>query len=325
MKAAVIRSYGPPEIVRIEEVPTPRTKDDEVLVRIHATTVNSGETRIRGLRMPPGFGALARPMFGFTKPRKPIFGTEFAGVITEVGARVTKFKVGDPVFGFPGIEFGSHAEYRTMPENGRILRMPSGLSFEEGAALSWGGITALHFLRDQAKLSAGETVLIVGASGSVGSAAVQIAKHLKALVTGVTSTPNLDLVKKLGADEVIDYRVTNPLHSTAKFDVILDAVGDSGYSDYQPLLNPGGRLILAAAGLPQMLQGLWRSRGGHHRVIVGGAPEKLEHLQALAALVETGSFRPLIDQVIPFERIAEAHARVDSGRKRGSVVVSLHP
>jgi NADPH:quinone reductase-like Zn-dependent oxidoreductase len=323
MKAAVYRKYGPPSVVHIEDVPRPEPKENEVLVKIRASTVSSGDSRVRSLRVPAGFGPFARPVFGFFKPRKMILGTELAGEVAAVGSRVTKFKVGDRVFAFPGFDMGCHAEYRTMPEEGRIQLMPPGLSFEEAAAISFGGTTALYYLRDLAKLQRGEQVLIIGASGAVGSAAVQLAKHLGAQVTGVTSGANLERVRELGAERVIDYTAGDYLHSGEKYDVIFDTVGSTGYSDCKPALKSDGRLLLCAASLPQILGAGWVSLTSEHRVIAGNTQERVEDLRYLKELVEAGHYRPLIDRRYPLEQIVDAHAHVDTGRKRGSVIIVM--
>jgi len=323
MKAAVYRRYGSPDVVQVEELPTPVPRDGDVLVRIMASTVSSGDARARSLAVPAGFGPLARPVFGFFKPRKPILGTELAGEVAAVGRRVTKFKVGDRVFAFPGFGLGCHAEYRTIPEDGRLLTMPTGATFEEAAAISFGGTTALHFLRDLAKVRPGERVLVIGGSGAVGSAAVQLAKHLGAVVTAVTSGRNVELVRGFGADRVIDY--TRRLWSSEgeRYDVIFDTVGGADHAGCSASLTEGGRLLLAVATLPQLLGAGWTSRRSGHKVLAGNARERLDDLRDLKALVEAGHFRPLIDSCYPLSKIVEAHARVETGHKRGSVVVLM--
>jgi NADPH:quinone reductase-like Zn-dependent oxidoreductase len=318
------RAYGPPEVVRIEEVERPRPGPGELLVRVRASTVSSGDHRLRSLEMPPGFGLLARPLFGWFRPRQPVLGTELAGEVAELGEGVTGFAVGDRVFAFPGVELGCHAQYRIVPARGRIAAMPASLSFEQAAALSFGGTTALHFLRELGRLEGGESLLVVGASGAVGSAAVQLGKVLGAKVTGVTSGPNLELVRALGAERVIDYTRERLGEGGATYDVILDTVGNATIASYRPLLRPGGRLLLAAAGLWQLVAASWISATSELCVRGGNTPERVEDLHELAALAEAGSFVPLIDRSFPLERIAEAHARVATGHKRGSVVVTMN-
>jgi NADPH:quinone reductase-like Zn-dependent oxidoreductase len=322
MKAALCRRYGPPENVRIEEVARPVPKADEVLIRIRATTVSSGDWRVRSLTVPKGMGFMVRGVFGVFKPRNPIFGTELAGEITAVGKDVTNFKVGDAVIGYPSFPNGCHAEYRTMKASDRIIPKPGRLSFEEAAAMCFGGATALDYLRDRAKLQAGEDVLVIGASGALGSAAVQLAKHFGARVTGVCSTANVELVRSVGADRVIDYTGEDYRRGGETYDVIFDTVGEGSFKSCEHVLKPGGRLLLLAAGLPQMLGTIGGKRDGK-RVFAGPARERLEHLKFLRDLAEAGGYRPVIDQVFPLARIVEAHARVETGRKRGSVVVMI--
>lgn len=322
MKAAVYRQYGPPEVVRVEEVPKPAPKAREVLIKIRSSTVSSGDWRARSLQVPRGFGLFARPVFGLFGPRKKILGTELAGVIEAIGSDVTKFKVGDEVLAFPGFALGSHAEYRVMHEDGRIVLKPDGLSFEEAAALSFGGTTALYYLRDLAKVQRGETVMVIGASGAVGSAAVQIARYLGAKVTGVTSTSNVEKVWSLGADAVIDYKSEDCLAGDEKYDVILDTVGSAPLSRCTKALKEGGRLLLVAASLPQLLASGFLSTNGK-KVLGGNTKERLEDLRLLKEISEAGHYKPLIDRTYPLSQIAEAHAYVDTGRKRGSVVINM--
>jgi NADPH:quinone reductase-like Zn-dependent oxidoreductase len=316
MKAAVYHRYGGPEVVEVAEVPKPTPKDNEVLVRIRATTVSSGDLRARSLNIPGGFGFMARPVFGLFGPRRPILGTELAGVVESVGPAVTRFKAGDEVFAFPGGRYGSHAEYRVMPEDGMIALKPANLSFEQGAALSFGGANALYFLR-KAGVKPGESVLVVGASGSVGSAAVQIAKHLGARVTAVASTSNLDLVRSLGADEVIDYTAEDFTLRGPLWDVILDTTGTAPLARSEKALRPGGRLVAVMGTLSQAI-GLERpAKGSGKKVIAGVSSLTPEDLRYLAGVAASGEYRPLIDRVYPLESVSEAHAYADKGRKGG--------
>lgn len=323
MRAAVYHKYGAPEVVRVESRPTPAPAEGEVLVHVRASTVSSADVRARSLRMPRGFGPFARPAFGLFGPRKQVLGTELAGVVAAVGRGVSKFAVGDAVFAFPGFELGCHVEYRTLREDGRILPLPRGVSFEQAAAISFGGTTALHFLQRMGRLAPGEKVLVIGASGAVGSAAVQIAKLLGGEVTGVTSSGNLELVTQLGADRVIDYTTTDYLRSGERYDVIFDTVGATHYAACKGLLNSAGRLLLAAASLPEILEGAWATTMHRAKVSAGPAPERSEDLKVLRQWAEEGRFRPLIDRAYPLERIADAHAYVDRGHKRGSVIITM--
>lgn len=323
MKAAIYRKYGPPSVVTLVDVPKPQPKDNEVLIRIVATTVSTGDWRARSLKMPPGFGLLGRLVFGVLKPRQPILGTELAGVIESVGKAVSRFIPGDEVIAFPGGQYGSHAEYRTMPEDGMIVLKPANLSFEEAAALSFGSTTALPFLRDKAKVKRGDAVLVVGASGAVGSAAIQIAKHLGAEVTAVTSTANVNLVRSIGADRVLDYTRLDFATTGDTWDVILDTTGTAPFDRCEQSLRPGGRLVVVLGTLAQALGIGAPSRKSGKQVISGVVPITIEHLNYLAALASSGELRPVIDRVYPFEDAAEAHAYVETGRKRGSVVMTM--
>ena len=322
MRAVVYRRYGGPEVVELADVPKPVPRDNEVLVRIHATTVTSGDWRVRTLCVPTGLGLVARLAFGFTGPRQPIMGSEMAGTIEAVGKDVTRFRVGDEVFGFPGGSMGCHAQYRTMPEDGRLARKPTNLSFEEAASLPFGASTSMHFLR-KAGIRPGDKVLVIGASGGVGTAMVQLAKHFGAEVTGVTSTKNLALVTSLGADRVIDYTKHDFTTRGETYDIVVDTVGGTSFARCRPVLRDKGRLLAVAAGMPEMLAALWSPLTGSRRVIAGPAAERVEDLPEMAALAEGGALKPVIDRRYEFEQMAEAHAYVETGRKRGSVVVSV--
>ena len=321
MKAYVYRRYGGPDVVELADVPDPVPKDDEVLVKVLATTVTAADWRVRTLSMPKGFGPVARLAIGVTRPRQPIMGTELAGVVEAVGSRVTRFKPGDAVVAFPGGKMGCHAQFRTVAEDGPIAPKPERLTFEEAASLSFGGTTALHFLR-KAALAPGERVLVVGASGNVGTAIVQLAKHEGARVTGVTSTRNLDLVRSLGADDVVDYRKEDWLARENAFDVVADTVGEVPFSRSKRVLAGNGRHLAVAGGLSDTLASA-RKREGGKRVIAGPAPERAEDVREVMALAERGVLRPVIDRVYAWEEMREAHAHVESRRKRGSVVVRV--
>jgi NADPH:quinone reductase-like Zn-dependent oxidoreductase len=321
MRAAVYREYGGAEVVLIEEVETPRPAADEILIRVRATTVTSGDWRARSLETPRGFGPIARLLFGLRRPRNPILGTELAGDVAAVGTKVKRFKVGDAVFAYPGAKMGGHAEYRTMREDGAVAHKPDALGYGEAAALSFGGTTALHFLQ-KANIKAGERILVNGASGCVGSAAIQLAKHEGAHVTAVTSTKNTRLVRDLGADAVIDYTREDFTGNGETYDIIMDTVGNIPYARARASLADGGRLLLVATDLAGLLGAPWVRK---HKVIADPAPERADYLRTMAELVAEGAYRPLIDRVYPFEEIVEAHRHVDTGRKRGSVVVEVEP
>jgi NADPH:quinone reductase-like Zn-dependent oxidoreductase len=323
VKAAVYERYGPPDVVKIREVAKPAPKENEVLIRIRATTVSSGDWRARSLDVPSGFKLMSRLFFGVSRPKQSILGTELSGDIEAVGRNVRKFAVGDAIFAYPGAAFGCHAEYRTMPEDGALALKPAKLSYAEAAALCFGGTTALDYLKEKAKIQRGEKVLAVGASGAVGSAAVQLAKHFGAAVTGVCSGANVALVKWIGADKVIDYTKEDFTRNGERYDIILVAAGAMPYSRCKNSLAENGRLLLVVAGLPEMIQIPWASMTRSKQVFAGPAAASAAYVQALKELAEAGAFKPVIDRSYPMERIAEAHTYVDSGHKRGSVVIDV--
>lgn len=322
MKVCVYERYGSPDVLQLQEVEKPTPRNNEVLIKIHAATVTSGDCRVRSLNVPAGFGFIMRLVFGISKPRQPMLGSELAGVIESVGKDVRKFKVGDAVFAFSDAAMGCYAEYKCMDEDGAVVPKPSSLTFEEAAALSFGGTTALDFLR-RGKLKRGESVLIHGASGSVGTAAVQLAKHSGAIVTGVCSSANMELVSSLGASHVIDYTRDDFTQNGETYDVIVDTVGTDPFSRSKTSLKEGGRLLMVSAGLSDMLQAPWVSMTSSRKVIAGPVTARVEDLHFLAGLAESGKFKPVIDRRYPFEQIADAHRYVDTGRKKGNVVITL--
>ncbi|HJK99600.1 MAG TPA: NAD(P)-dependent alcohol dehydrogenase [Polyangiaceae bacterium LLY-WYZ-14_1] len=295
-----------------------------MLVRIVATTVSAGDWRTRSGEVPKGFDLIAPLIFGIRKPRNPILGTEAAGVVEAVGQGVTRFQPGDEVFVLDGVRMACHAEYKCMPETGAIARKPARLSFEQAAALGFGGSTALHFL-GKAKVQRGESVLVNGASGSVGSACVQLAKHLGAEVTGVCSTVNVELVRSLGADQVIDYTREDFTKNGTRYDVIVDTVGTASIARSRGSLKPGGRLLLVFASFADMLSAPFSSMRGDATFVAGVASEDPKQLATLAELAETGAFEPVIDRTFAFDDIVEAHRLVDTGHKKGNVVVVVSP
>jgi NADPH:quinone reductase-like Zn-dependent oxidoreductase len=322
MKAIVYERYGPPEVLQLKEVEKPTPKDNEVLIKTHATTVTSGDWRVRSLNVPAGFGLIMRLVFGVSRPKQPILGTEVAGVVESVGKDVRKFKVGDQVFAFSDPAMGCHAEYKCMPEDGAMALKPANLTYEEAAALSFGGTTALDFFR-RGKLQSGEKILVNGASGGVGTAAVQLAKHFGADVTGVCSTANVELVRSLGASHVIDYTKEDFTQNGENYDVIVDTVGTAPFSISKASLKERGRLLMVLAGLLDMFQIPWVSMTSSKKVIAGQAAGRADDLRFLAGLAEAGQFKPVIDRRYPFEQIAEAHRYVDTGRKKGNVIITL--
>jgi len=324
MKAIVYHEYGPADVLKLAEVAKPTPRDNEVLIRVYATTVTTGDCNMRGFTfVPRGFRLISRLMFGYSKPNKTILGVEVAGEIEAVGKDVTLFKKGDQVFGIDGTGLGAYAEYKCMPEAGGLTIKPANLTCEEAVAIPNGALTALTFLKKLANVQPGQKILINGASGSVGSAAVQIAKHFGAEVTGVCSATNLALVKSLGADTVIDYTKEDFTTSGETYDIIFDTVGKTSFSTCKNALKPKGRYLAGAGGLPELGQMLWTSITGGKKVLAGMSSERKEDLVFIKELVEAGKIKPIIDRRYPLELTAEAHRYVDTGRKKGNVVITV--
>ena len=321
MKAAIATRYGPPESVQIREVATPQPKPDEVLVRIHASTVASADWRLRSGHAPRGFGLMIRLIFGLRRLRQSILGTEFSGTVSAVGAEVTRFQPGDAVIGFAGAKMRCHAEYRVMAQDAALAPKPTNLSDAQAAALCFGGTTALHYLRDKAQLQPGQSLLILGGAGSVGSAAVQIGRHMGAQVSTTSSAGNHALLRSLGATQTLDYQTTD-YTTTGPYDIIMDTVGASNFRTACRALKPGGLYLAVAGDLPGMLGGLRKGPRGQ-RQLSGPAPERRSDVEWLADLAAQGDYTPVIDSILPFEQIAAAHAHVQTGHKRGNVVVSM--
>lgn len=320
MRALIVTRYGGPEVLRFEEVLKPVPRSKEVLIKIEATTISSADWRIRSRTFPRGFGMLGRLAFGFSAPRRNILGSELAGTIEAVGSAVTKFKVGDPVFAFSDTSLGAHAEYKVMAEDGAIAPKPQQLSFAQAAALSFGGTTALAFLR-AGQAGPGQRILINGASGAVGTAAVQLAKSMGAEVTAVCSTRHLSLVKSIGADFAVDYTRSEPPSWGNSYDVLMDCVGALNFTHAQQLLKPRGRFLMVAASLPEMLQIPWVSFSSGRKAISTMALGKAEDLRLLAQLAAEGKFTPVVDRSFSFDAMIEAHRYVDQGHKQGNVLV----
>ncbi len=321
MQAWFARQYGGPEVLRLEQAPVPVPKPDQVLVRIHATTVNSGDVRVRGFDLPAGMKLVGRLALGWNGPRQPIMGTEFAGVVEATGAGVTRFRKGDAVYAFPGGRMGAHAQYAVMAETGPIAPLPSGLDFKQAAALCFGGTTALSFL-GRAGLAAGQSVLVLGASGAVGLSLVQLARLQGASITATTSAPNAELVLSNGADRVIDYHATDIATLPDRFDIIADAVGATNFARAQSLLRPNGRYLAIAGALAEMLGSMRKGCEGR-RMIAGPAAERVADIVELGRLAEAGLYSPHIDKVFAWSEMPAAHAYVETGRKRGSAVVEV--
>ncbi len=328
MKAVLCTKYGPPDVLKLGEVEKPVPKDNEILVRIYATPVGYGDIMARDFKhvtrhefnMPLPLLLVARIDFGFNKPRKRILGSEFAGEVEAVGKDVTGFKAGDPVFGYRGQSFGAYAEYLCIREDGLVAHRPANMSYTEAAAASYGPMTALNLLR-KVDIQPGQKVLINGASGGIGSAAVQLAKHYGAEVTGVCSTPRLELVKSLGADAVIDYTQEDFTQNGQTYDLIIDILGKSSFSRCKGSLTPNGRYLLASFKTKQLLQMLRTSIAGNQKVICAMSFEKQADLIHIKELVEAGKIKSVIDRTYPLEEAAEAHRYVETGHKKGNVVI----
>lgn len=322
VKGIIYKRYGDPEVLEMRELPKPVPQDHELLIRVRATTVSAADWRVRSMKLPLGFNTLGRLAFGIRAPKQPILGTELAGDVEAVGNAVTAFKIGDQIFAYPGGRMGAYAEYMCIPADGAVVIKPSNLSYEQAAALSFGGSTMLDFFRRGA-LRSGERVLVNGASGTVGTAAVQLAKYFGAHVTGVCSTANLALVKSIGADQVIDYTKQDFTASGEQYDVIVDTAGTAPFSRSGSSLSNGGRLLLVLAGLPDMLRAPWHSMTSNRKVIAGPSVERNEYLHQLAELAASGKFLPVIDRSYAFEEMVAAHRYVDKGHKKGNVVITL--
>jgi 2-desacetyl-2-hydroxyethyl bacteriochlorophyllide A dehydrogenase len=317
MKAAVYTHYGLPEVLQIKMVEKPTPQKDEILVKIKATAVNSGDIRLR--KADP---FAVRFIFGLFKPKINILGTVFSGEVEAVSEDVKQFKVGDLVFGHTNMKFGAYAEYLCVPEHSSIALKPAHISHKEAAAIPFGGVTALHFIK-KAMIKPGQKVVVIGASGAVGTAAVQLAKIFGAEITAVCSTANIDLVKSIGADKVIDYTKEDFNNSGEMYDVIFDTVKTISVSQSIKSLKKNGIMILSAAEMPEMLQAVWINKTSTKKVLTGLISHKAADIIFLKELIEKGKFKPVVDRTYPLEQIADAHAYVEKGHKKGNVVIEV--
>ena len=323
MKAVIYTKYGPPDVLKLQEIEKPVPRENEILIKIHAATVSAADYRIRGFDVPTGFWLPTRITLGLLGPKKTILGAEVAGEIETIGKNVKLFKEGDQVFGIDGSELGAYAQYVCRPEDGAVTIKPANLTYEEAASIPHGALSALFFLRNKGNIQRGQKVLVNGASGAVGTAAVQLARHFGAEVTGVCSTANLEMVRSLGAGKVIDYTREDFTKSGEIFDIIFDTVGTTSFSQCKRMLKQNGRYLLTVFAIPQIFQMLWTSMTGGKKVICAVASEKVEDLVFVKELVEAGEIKPVIDRRYNLEQIVEAHAYAEKGHKKGSVVVAV--
>lgn len=321
MKAAICDRYGPPENVTLREVEKPVPGEDEILIRTRATTVNSGDARLRAARVPKGMGLMVRFGMGFTGPRLKVLGFESAGEVVETGRNVTRFRPGDRVLASNGFMLGGHAEYfRLDAKHGVAVKLPDTLSFEDAAALQFGGVTSLIFF-EKGGLKAGERLLVNGASGAVGVLAVQIAKHMGVHVTAVCSGNNADLMRSLGADEVIDYTMTDIDKLTERYDVVMDNHGNAPYRRIKYLLKPGGRFLMVIGNMYEMIAGKFTAAVVNADDVDDAFSERI--FQQFIDLAESGAIHAVIGTQLPFSEIVEAHRIVDTGHKVGALVLTL--
>lgn len=324
MRVVVCTKYGPPEVLQLKEIEKPIPKDNEVQIKIHATTVSAADYRVRSFKVPVSFWIPARLMLGLRKPRKFILGMELSGEIETVGKDVTTFKKGDQVFAATLQTFGAYAEYICLPEDGPIAIKPTNITFEEAAAVPIGARTALHYLKKIGNVKPEQKVLIYGASGSVGTYAVQLAKYFGAEVTGVCSTANLDLVKSLGADRVIDYTKHNFIENFETYDIIFVTIDKLPFSACKKVLSKKGIYLNIARPIPS-LQMIWTSLTSSNKVVVGkNSPESAEALIILKKIIEKEQLKPVIDKIFTLHQIVEAHKYVDRGHKKGNVVIVVN-
>ena len=315
MKAAICEGYGGPEVIKVKKIDRPIPLEHEILIKQVATSVSSWDYKLR-----KGSPLVARLFNGISRPKRNILGSVISGIVEEIGNSVTNYKVGDRVFGY--CQSGAYAEYISHPEDGSITSLPEEISFEEAAATPFGALSALYFLK-KGNIRAGQNVLIYGASGSVGSMAVQLAKHFGTNVSGVSSTANLELVKSLGADEIFDYTLKDFPYTDRKFDLIFDTVHKYPYSSTKSQLMPHGTYVTAGIDITLLFQLLFTRIAGNRRVVAGIARESIEDLEFLKNLISTRAIRPVIDRKYPLENMVDAHAYVEKGHKKGNVIITF--
>jgi NADPH:quinone reductase-like Zn-dependent oxidoreductase len=323
MKAIICTTYGPPNVLQLEDVEKPTPKDHEVLIRVHATTVTAGDCGLRGLKFPLLLQPLVRIGFGFRGPRQKILGQELAGEIEAVGKEVTRWRKGDQIFAWTGLHLGAYAQYTCLPEDGVLATKPFNISYEEAAALAVGGLDAVYLLR-RAHIQSGDKVLIHGAGGTIGTFAIQLARYFGAHVTAVDSTEKLDMLRSIGADQVIDYAQEDFTKGRETYDVIFDVIGKSSFSRSVRLLRPHGRYLLGNPGLSQRVRGPWTSMRSSKKVIPWKsrtASEDTQDITFLKELIEAGKLKTVIDRCYPLEQTAEAHRYVETGQKKGNVII----
>lgn len=323
MNAIICTQYGAPEVLQLQQLPKPTPKANEVLIKIHAASVTRADTIMR-----TGMPYIGRLFLGLTKPKYPVTGTGFAGEIEAIGEAVTQFQPGDKVFGESVFGSGTHAEYLCLAEDALVTKIPENTSYDEVASICDGPLTSLNLLRDKAKIQPGQKVLIIGASGALGTAAVQLAKHFGTEVTGVCSTPNVELVKGLGADHVIDYRKSDFTENGQTYDIIYDTVGKSSFSNSKGSLTSNGIYLSPVMGFRLLLQMIGTSIFGKKKVLFDATgfrpiPELRPLLQELKGLMEKGQLKTVIDRYYPLAQVGEAHRYVDTGRKKGNVVIRV--
>jgi NADPH:quinone reductase-like Zn-dependent oxidoreductase len=323
MKAVIWTRYGPPEVLQLQKVPKPIPKDNEVLIKVHASTVTAGDCEVRRFEIPIEYWLFARLWFGLRKPKRvKIMGSEVAGEIESVGRDVSRFSEGDVVFGSTEMNFGAYAEYTCLRDNSCLIKKPSNMTFEEAASVPTGGFNALHYLRKGNIMDCNQ-VLIIGAGGSIGTIGVQLAKSYGAYVTAIDSTEKLDMLRKIGADEVIDYTKKNYTKNGETYDVIFDIVGRGTFSRSKALLKKNGIYLMGNPRIGERFRGLWTNLTTHKKVISKIAQYKVEDLTYLKEQIEARKIKTIIDRRYPLEKVVEAHRYVETGQKKGNVVINV--